>query len=128
MIFSLIIHSHPLSQASLNAYEFAKAAAKDHSLYRVFFYQDGAYHGSSSAQPLRDQLNLSELWASLAKEHAIDLVVCIAAGVKRGVLNNEESNRYLLPSSTIKTAYSLNGMGDMVDATLKSDRVITFGG
>jgi tRNA 2-thiouridine synthesizing protein D len=49
MKFSLAIYSAPYSaQASDSAYRFAKALlAEGHSLYRIFFYQDGVHNAPS---------------------------------------------------------------------------------
>jgi tRNA 2-thiouridine synthesizing protein D len=130
MIFSLAIYSAPYSsQASSSAYHFAKALlAEGHQLSRVFFYGDGVHTASSLTAPPQDETNLTENWQILACQHQIDLVVCIAAALKRGLLNEEEAVRYEKSASNLAKGFILSGLGQLVDATISSDRLITFGG
>ena len=128
MIFSLAIYAPPSSQSSLSAYRFAESiVAAEHTLFRVFFYHDGAYHGSGLHCYPQDEVDVSQQWQSLAKQHDIDLVVCIAAGLKRGIIDEQEADRYSQPHYNLGESFTLSGLGQLVDATIHSDRVITFG-
>ena len=128
MIFSLLIHSAPSSQASLSAFQFAQALLRqDHSLYRVFFYHDGAYHGSAIHCVGQDEFDLSKAWNELQKENDLDMVVCIAAGLKRGIIDSTEALRYEQEHHNLNTQIELSGLGQLADATVNSDRLITFG-
>jgi tRNA 2-thiouridine synthesizing protein D len=102
MIFSLAVYSAPhSSQASYSAYQFAVALLNQgHSLHRVFFYQDGVHNATSLATPPQDEFNLQKAWQQLAKDYQLDLVVCIAAALRRGVLNEGEATRYDNPGFT----------------------------
>lgn len=129
MIFSLAIYSSPSSCSATNAYRFAKAALESgHQIYRVFFYHDGAYHGSTLNTPPQDEPSLTEQWQSLANDHSIDIVVCIAAGLRRGILNGQEASRYEKTSHNLPPTFELSGLGQLVDAAVSSDRLLTFGG
>lgn len=129
MIFSLLIHSPPSSQASLSAYQFARALlTQKHSLYRVFFYHDGAYHGSAIQCVGQDEFDLSKAWSALQKEHSFDVVVCIAAGLKRGIIDRTEAARYEKEQHNLSDNIELSGLGQLADATACSERLITFGG
>ncbi len=127
MIFSLAVYAPPYSsQASHTAYEFAKALLhKGHALHRIFFYHDGVHNASSLGTPPQDEFDLYQAWHNLAQQY--DLVICIAAALKRGILNSEEALRYNKPAHNINNSYSISGLGQLVDATITSDRVITFG-
>lgn len=129
MIFSICIHSAPTSnQASYSAYQFAKALlVQGHQLHRIFFYQDGIYNGTKLATPPQDELDLYSAWHSLGKEHKVDLVVCIAAALKRGLLDEEESKRYQKEAHNLAEGFSLGGLGQLIEAAITSDRLITFG-
>ncbi len=129
MIFSLAVYSAPYSsQASDSAYRFAKAVLDTgHSLYRIFFYQDGIHNASDLLIPPRDEINLSQQWQALAVEHKIDLVVCIAAALRRGVINVEEARRYEKMSNNLARGFEISGLGQLLDAAVLSDRLITFG-
>lgn len=77
--------------------------------------------------PPQDEEKLTANWSRLAADHAIDLVVCIASALKRGVLDEPEAHRYNKSSATIASGFAISGLGQLVDATAASDRVITFG-
>ena len=129
MKISLLVLSEPYSsQSSLSALQYAKAAISlGHNIERVFFYHNGAHTGSSLQTPQQDEINLHTEWATLAKASNIDLVICIAAALKRGNLNQEESNRYDKTQFNIEPPFELSGLGQLLDAQLNSDKLITFG-
>lgn len=128
-IFSIAVYSAPYSaQASYSALRFAQSLlSQGHQLLRVFFYQDGIHNSSALACPPQDELNLVAAWQHLAKEHHVDLVVCIAAALRRGILNDEEANRYAKPAHNLLKGFQLGGLGQLVDAAVHSDRLISFG-
>ena len=128
MKFSLVILGHPSSTESVStAFRFAQALlACGHSLYRVFFYHDGVYCANQLSTPPQDEA-VSADWASLAKANDIDLVVCIASALKRGVIDDAEAKRYNKPAANMAPGYHLSGLGQLVDAILVSDRVVSFG-
>ena len=129
MIFSLAVYSAPhSSQASDTAYRFAEALlAEGHSLYRVFFYQDGVHNSSNLLTIAQDEADIPSRWQHLSNTHQVDLVVCIAAALKRGILNQEEADRYEKPAHNLRQGFALSGLGQLVDAALASDRLIIFG-
>lgn len=130
MIFSLAIYSAPhTTQASDSAYRFAETLLSEgHSLYRVFFYQDGVYNSNNLITPAQDETDISSGWQQLSAKYQIDMVVCIAAALKRGILNQEEAERYEKPAHNLRDGFAISGLGQLVDAALMSDRLITFGG
>ena len=130
MIFSLAIYAAPYSsQASDSAYRFALALLENgHSLYRVFFYHDAVHTASFLATPPQDETHFTQNWQALAQKHNIDLVVCIAAALKRGLLNQQEAMRYEKPAFNLAEGFEISGLGQLVDAAVMSDRLITFGG
>jgi len=129
MIFSLAIYAAPYSsQAPDTAYKFATALlANNHKIYRIFFYHDAIHHASALTTPQQDEPNFTQQWQSLAKTHKIDLVVCIAAALKRGLLNSQEANRYNKPAANLAEGFEISGLGQLLDAAVNSDRFITFG-
>jgi len=129
MKISLLVLSEPYSsQSSLSALQYAKAAISlGYSIERVFFYHNGVHTGSSLQTPQQDEINLHNEWATLTKTSNIDLVICIAAALKRGNLNQEESNRYDKAQFNIEAPFELSGLGQLLDAQLNSDKLITFG-
>ena len=129
MIFSLAIYAAPYSsQASDSAYRFAMAAlASGHQIYRVFFYHDAVHNASALITPPQDEIHFSNSWQQASKAHNIDLVVCIAAALKRGLLNEQEAERNEKPAFNLADGFEISGLGQLVDAAVISDRLITFG-
>lgn len=118
MKFSLLVNEGPFThEASDSAYQFAKAAiAKGHEVSRVFFYYDGVYNANKLSEPQSDDRNVVQLWSTLASESDVDLVVCVAAGLRRGI---KEEN--------LKEGFRISGLGQLVEAGMGSDRLIMFG-
>lgn len=129
MIFSLAVYGAPYSsQASETAYKFAhELLLQEHSIYRVFFYGDGVHNASNFIAAPQDEPNLNNDWVKLANAHQLDLVVCIAAALRRGIIDDKESNRYEKNNYNIGSPFELSGLGQLVDACVNSDRVISFG-
>lgn len=128
MIFSLAIYCPPTAAGSHSAYQFARALlAQGHQLYRVFFYHEGVHHGSSLSCSPQDELDLCGHWQALQAEYQLDIVVCIAAGLKRGVIDSGEAERYEKPGHNLCPSFDLSGLGQWVDAVVSSDRIISFG-
>lgn len=127
MIFSLAIYSSLSAQSQDSAYQFAHALlSQGHQLYRVFFYHDGAYQGSALPCPPQDETDHTARWQALAKTYNIDLVICIAAGLRRGILDQREAQRYEKAQFNLADGFTLSGLGQLVEATVQSDRLITF--
>ncbi|GGY70506.1 sulfurtransferase TusD [Cellvibrio zantedeschiae] len=129
MIFSIAIYAAPYSsQASDSAYRFALALLESgNSLYRVFFYHDAIHAASSLATPQQDESHYTQNWQQLAQKYNVDLVVCIAAALKRGLLNEQEAARYEKHAANLAEGFEISGLGQLVDAAVVSDRLITFG-
>ena len=129
MIFSIHIVSAPYShQSALTALRFCQAALKaGHQIKRVFFSGDGVLAGTGLASPPQDEVNLYAEWQALADEHQVELVVCISACLRRGIINESEAERYGKSQHNLSGAFLLSGLGQLVEAGLESDRLITFG-
>ena len=95
MKLGILINEGPYQhQASDTALQFVKAAIeKGHEIYRIFFYNDGVNNATRLATPPQDDRNITKEWSSLAKEHNIDMVVCVAAAQRRGILDKGEAER-----------------------------------
>lgn len=118
MKFSLLVSEGPYThQAADTAWQFANAAiASGHEVKRVFFYHDGVYNASKLTEPPQDDRHIVNRWSKLAADHQVDLVVCVAAALRRGI-----KDEVLAPG------FRISGLGQLVDAGIKSDRLVTFG-
>lgn len=129
MIFSLLVLGAPYSsQSTHTALRFTQAAIDSgHQVYRVFFYHDAVHCANQLSCPPQDELNIPEKWQQLAEQHNIDLVSCVASALKRGVVNAQEAERYEKPASNLADGFDMSGLGQLVDANLHSDRLVSFG-
>ena len=129
MKFSIQINEGPYQhQASDTAYQFTKAAlAKGHEIFRVFFYHDGVNNATRLAIPPQDDRNVTEQWMALQKEHDLDLVVCIAAAQRRGLLDENEAKRQGKDANNIAEGFRISGLGQLIEAGIEADRLLVFG-
>lgn len=118
MKFGILINEGPYThQASDSAYNFATAAlAKGHQIHRVFFYHDGVNNATSFAEPPQDDRHIPKRWSELAKDKKIDLVVCIAAAMRRGIKDDN-----------LQEGFRISGLGQLVESGIQADRMIVFG-
>ena len=94
---------------------------------RVFFYHDGVLAANHLSAPPQDEQDLVTAWQDLVSTWQVDLTVCIASCLRRGILDETEADRYAKSAQNIASGFNISGLGQLVDATLNSDRVITFG-
>ncbi len=118
MKFGILINEGPFThQASDSAYRFAVAAMeKGHEVSRVFFYNDGVNNASKLSEPPQDDRNLVKLWSAMAQEHGVDLVVCIAAALRRGIKDEN-----------LADGFRISGLGQLIEAGIINDRLVVFG-
>lgn len=128
MKYAIQINSNPYSSNSgKTAYHFIKAAlAAGHQVFRVFFYQDGVYQALRYATPPDDEFHLTQKWSELAREHQIDLVVCISAAQRRGLLHTDEAIRQSKQDNDLAEGFRISGLGQLVEATLEADCFMVF--
>ena len=129
MKYTIQINEGPYQhQASDSAYQFAKAALeKGHEIFRVFFYHDGVNNGTRLGLPPQDDRNVTRLWAELADQHQLDLVLCIAAAQRRGLLDENEAKRGGKDADNIQAPFRISGLGQLIEGGIQSDRLIVFG-
>jgi tRNA 2-thiouridine synthesizing protein D len=118
MKFGLLVSEGPYThQAADTAWQFANAAiAKGHEVKRVFFYHDGVLNATRLTEPPQDDRHIVNRWSTLKANHDVDLVVCVAAAMRRGI--KEE---------VLAPGFRISGLGQLVDAGIKCDRLVTFG-
>jgi len=129
MSISVLILTPPYSsQGSYSAYRFVKAAvASGQAVRRVFFYQDAVHAATKLACPPQDEFDLYTAWQQLKHDADLDLVVCIAAAARRGLINESESKRHNKSGANMASDFEISGLGQLVEACALSDRIITFG-
>ena len=118
MKFGILVNEGPFThQASDSAYHFVKAAIeKGHQGMRVFFYYDGVNNANKLSAPQSDDRNLVKLWGELGAEHNVDLVVCIAAALRRGIVEDN-----------LADGFRISGLGQLTEVGIAADRLVVFG-
>lgn len=129
MRFAIQVNASPnQSNTGYSAYQFIKAAlAQGHDVFRVFFYHEGVYHAFKHNTPPDDEIQLTRCWSELAQQHQVDLVVCISAAQRRGLLHDDEAQRRGKQDDDLAAGFRIGGLGQWVEALLEADRVIVFG-
>jgi tRNA 2-thiouridine synthesizing protein D len=129
MKFAIALFSAAHAPSSRRALLFAQAAlAGGHEIVRLFFYQDGVYSASNNIVTPQDEQDIARQWREFVSQHQLDGVVCIAAALRRGVLNTEEAMRYQRSAVNLDAPWALSGLGQLHDAAQTADRLICFGG
>ncbi|SHF72970.1 tRNA 2-thiouridine synthesizing protein D [Modicisalibacter ilicicola DSM 19980] len=128
MRYALLVQGAPYShQAAHSALRFAEALiARSHRLETVFFYHDGVYNAQRLATPPQDEPQLVDAWCRLHHEHGTALLVCVAAALRRGVVDERESRRHGKQGHSLESPFELTGVGQLVEAAMTHDRLITF--
>jgi len=128
MKYAIQINSSPYqSSSSETAYQFIKTALEmGHDMVRIFFYQEGVYHAFRYATPPDDELQTVARWTQLANEYELDLVVCISAAQRRGLLESGEAKRQGKLDNDVAEGFRIAGLGLWVEAMLVADRFIEF--
>jgi tRNA 2-thiouridine synthesizing protein D len=67
-------------------------------------------------EPPQDDRHIVNRWRKLAEEHGVDLVVCVAAAMRRGIRDEN-----------LATGFRISGLGQLVESGIQSDRLVVFG-
>ena len=129
MKLAILVNEGPYThQASDSAYQFAKAAlARGHEIFRIFFYHDGVNNGTRLTTPPQDDRNIVSRWSKLAEEHKLDLVVCVAAAQRRGIVDEGEAKRNGKDATNLAPGFRISGLGQLIEAGIQADRTVVFG-
>lgn len=128
MDYGLLVLGAPYStQASHSALRLAEALPeRSHRLKAVFFYHDGVFNGAAAMTPPQDEPHLLQRWQQLARQQQCELLVCVAAGARRGILDAREASRYGFEAATLAEGFRLAGLSELIMAQQSCGRFITF--
>lgn len=129
MKFAIMVNEGPYThQASDSAYHFTAAALRaGHEIVRIFFYHDGVNNGTRLSVPPQDDRNISERWTELGQQHDLELILCVAAAQRRGLLDEDEAKRAGKDTNIMAPGFQISGLGQLIDAGIQADRTIVFG-
>ena len=129
MKFGIVVTEGPYThQAADTAYHFVMAALdKGHAVPRVFFYNDGVNVATRLSVPPQDERHIQKNWTLLAEEHGIDLVVCVAAAQRRGILDGSEAKHLGKDADNLAQGFRISGLGQLIEMCIDCDRTLVFG-
>lgn len=129
MKFAILVNEGPYThQASDTAFQFTKAVLdKGHEVFRVFFYHDGVNNATRLTTPPQDDRNIVNRWSKLAEEHKLDMVVCVAAAQRRGIVDEGEMKRNGKDATNLAAGFRISGLGQLIEAGIQADRLVVFG-
>lgn len=128
MKFALLITASPGQENAWHALRFCEAAlAQGHSVPRVFFYGEGVLTANALQCPPQDDIALLAGWQALSTR-GVELVVCVAAALKRGVLDADNAQRMEQGPPNLAEGFAISGLGQLVEAMLEADRFVSFPG
>lgn len=128
MDFAMMILGAPYShQAVHSAIRFAEALPlSGHRLATAFFYHDGVYVASRWLSPPSDEPHLTRRWQQISEQQGTQLQVCIAAALRRGIIDADEAQRHGLSGHSLAEGFMLTGLSDWLLAAQQCERTITF--
>lgn len=128
MNFSIALLAGPQDPSARTALRFAQAVlASGHQITRLFFYRDAVHLASQLVVCPRDEADICADWREFIQNNQLDAVVCIAAALRRGVLDEAEAERWDRAAANTGAPWELSGLGQWVDAMQEADRALSFG-
>ncbi len=115
------------STASFRALRFTESVLSlGHEVTRIFFYQDGVSNSSHLICPASDEHDLHQAWKNLASEFDIQLINCVSAALRRGVISEQEATENAKSQFNSSDPFEMGGLGELVTGIETSDRLVCF--
>ncbi len=90
--------------------------------------QNAASHcGEGIYDPRHDTGRARRAGQTLGQQHQLELILCVAAAQRRGLLDADEAKRAGKDSNNIAPGFEISGLGQLIDAGIQADRLIVFG-
>lgn len=127
MKFAVHVSAPPSHEMAWDAWRFTQAALKaGHEVVRVFFAGAGVLHGQRLITPGRDETSMTQRWQQLAETHALELVLCVSACLKYGVLDEHHAARWEQSALSLAHGFVISGLGQWSEALTLADRSVSF--
>lgn len=127
MQFAIHITAAPQRDNAFRAWRYTEACLNaGHKVVRVFFSGAAVAHGNDLITPGRDETGLTQRWQHLAQAHGVELIICVAAALRHGVLDADNAKRWEQPSHNLAHGFSISGLGQLADAMLQANRYLCF--
>lgn len=124
----MLVHSPYTHSINDTALRYVKSLIKQgHHVQRLFLYHEATQIASNLSITAQDENNQAQAWQDLIQAHNIDCVACISSSLKRGIIDEQEANRYDKPHHNLAQNITLGGLGDWIEAVNAADTHISFG-
>ena len=120
----LLLTSSPDTPQAITALQLAQALARRPDELSLFFYQDAVLLANALRWQPADRLDLAAGWVQLAREHGLDLPVCVSAALQRGIADAEQAARHQLTGANLRDGFRLTGLGELIERMQQAQRVI----
>ena len=97
-----------------------------HSVSQIFFYADAVTIANTLTVPHQNETNWQQGWLELAAKYEFELIVCVAAALRRGVVNDQEAANNGLSAANCHPGFIISGLGEWVTATALAERHLVF--
>ncbi|MCF6193649.1 MAG: sulfurtransferase complex subunit TusD [Kangiellaceae bacterium] len=116
--FCILVSASPLkTQAHLTAIRFVETLCSQKiPIANVFFYQDAVLVANSLTTPPSDEPHIRECWVKLAKKNGFELQTCIAASLRRGMLDKQLAAEYQQSAPSVNSDFVMSGLGQLASA------------
>ena len=123
MRFTLLVLTPPdVGTSPRHALAFAKTAlAAGHELACVFFYDQGASTALAGTEGAQDELNIRQSWSDLGAAHDLRLLACVSSASRFGVTADGSTD-------SLREGFQIGSLGDLMECSVRSERLLTFGG
>lgn len=91
-----------------------------------FFHREGVLNGNLLSAPASDEFDLVRSWQRMAADHQVALNVCVAAALRRGVIDETEAHNQGHGQTNLQPGFHLTGLGSLAEASLTCDRMVQF--
>ena len=118
---AFVVTTQPNSNLTTTAINLVHSAIKNNvKIIGVFFYQDGVLNAAKQLSIPSDEFQTLTQWKTLKSDFNVPLYLCITAAEKRGLSDGLGEHE----RSTIDNAFTVSGLGELVELTSKAQRVV----
>ncbi len=69
---------------------------------------------------------MTQEWSEFGQQHQLEMLVCVASALRRGILDQTEATRHNKPAANLAEGFEIAGLGQLIDAALNADRLVVF--
>ena len=127
MNFCITVRSAPQNSSHILALKICESLIRlGNTIDQVFFYEDGVLAASCFNLPDQDDIQITSRWKALSISANIPLYVCVAAALKRGVVDQAEAESNQLQSANLSDRFEITGLGQWVTTLGEDTKLLTF--